>query len=63
MSNRDRVARSAHLHAWPDPTDEQLSLVARILGPHVLRARAERLAAEQAAAEQAAQPSVERIAA
>ncbi len=48
--HNDDDAAAAEVRAWPDPTDEQLSLVARILGPHIRRARAERLAADQSAA-------------
>ncbi|MGW2540561.1 hypothetical protein ACWC5I_06745 [Kitasatospora sp. NPDC001574] len=50
MSDHSDDAAAAEVRAWPDPTDEQLSLVARILGPHIRQARAERLAAEQSAA-------------
>lgn len=34
---------------WPDPTDEQLAVIRRILAPRIHEARAER-AAEQSAA-------------
>ncbi|WP_043470966.1 hypothetical protein [Kitasatospora sp. MBT66] len=47
--HNDDDATAAEVRAWPDPTDEQLSLVARILGPHIRRARADRLAAEKSA--------------
>ncbi|MFJ2575988.1 hypothetical protein [Kitasatospora aureofaciens] len=47
MSTHDHVAQPARSRAWPDPTDEQVGLIARILAPHIHRARAERLAAEQ----------------
>jgi len=50
MSTHDHVTRPAQSQAWPEPTDEQVSLIARILAPHIHRARAERRAAEQAAA-------------
>ncbi|WP_405018148.1 hypothetical protein OHV05_15275 [Kitasatospora sp. NBC_00070] len=48
MSNRTKVADLHSRQEWPKPTDDQVSLIARILGPHVQQARAERLAAEQA---------------
>ncbi|MER6360073.1 hypothetical protein [Kitasatospora sp. NPDC001527] len=59
MSDFDHTTPPAQVQGWPDPTTEQLSIVARILGPHVLRARAERLATEQASS----QRSVGRVAA
>ncbi|MFI6055527.1 hypothetical protein ACIBCO_36255 [Streptomyces violascens] len=34
---------------WPDPTDEQLAMIRRILAPHIHQARADR-GAEQSAA-------------
>ncbi|AUG78071.1 hypothetical protein CFP65_3270 [Kitasatospora sp. MMS16-BH015] len=60
MNTDDHAARPAGTQTWPDPSDAQVSLVARILGPHIRKARAERLAAEQAAA---GRPAVERVAA
>lgn len=47
MSDRDHTAPPAQVQGWPDPTTEQVSLIARVLAPHIHRLRAERRAAKQ----------------
>ncbi|MCG6499214.1 hypothetical protein [Kitasatospora sp. A2-31] len=47
MSDFDHTTPPAQVQGWPDPTTEQVSLIARVLAPHIHRLRAERRAAEQ----------------
>ncbi|GLW53944.1 hypothetical protein [Kitasatospora phosalacinea] len=63
MSNTTTADLSAPPQAWPDPSTDQVSLIARILAPHIHRARAEQRAVEQTPAASARRSRTERIAA
>ncbi|MFJ5883486.1 hypothetical protein [Kitasatospora cineracea] len=63
MSITTTASLPAPLQAWPDPNADQVSLIARVLAPHIHRARAERRAAEQPPVAPVRRGRVERIAA